>query len=453
MKTLQVRDIGEFPGEARLTRLLFFAALIVAGCYVYFALVRFFMLDDFPLLVRSGDLASVVETIGGRLKPVARFHFFLFSWISMSPVWFNLVSLGLHATAAVSLYLALRELYGDRISKIAGLVFFIHFSYNEAVAWVSAVPVVYCLIFCCLSVFFVESKRWRPAVAVLILASLSYELWLVLPLFFTLRKEWRLAAVGFGLAAVHGLTAWWVGFSAAGYGGLPALSELPLRIVFYLYRMFLPFSSLPGILLAVVLVILMTAILGFGLRRRFEWVVFPFTWYMVPAAVFLFSSYLPSRFFYFPAAAVAVGAALLMGLRHPLRLVGYVVIGYLVLMSLPIHVLDGIDYRDFSREGERLLRQGQPALGLKAGDTVLLVNRVNRSFPKEYTRRLRGRPKLLFERKGGLGGLIYPGDYVDFLLLPRGLRAEPHDDCGDARRLEIGSGPVVSTHCFIVHHE
>jgi len=436
-------------GDPLLTAILLPAALLAGGIYLFFSFQRFFMLDDFPLFLQADTLASLLDTVGGRLKPIARLHFLALRALGAGPVLFNLVSLALHAAAAFALYLALKRSAGPGVGLPAALLFFGHFSHNEAVFWVSAAPVLYCMVFCCFAVFWVEKAKPGPALACLVFASLSYELWLVLPVYFLLARRWRWLCAAAALAAVHAAAALLTGVALAGYGGAPAAGEIPLRLVFYGFRALFPFTAYPPFPFALLLLAAAVAA-GMALWRRGRaaaWAL-PLSWYGAPALIFLFSSRIPSRFFYFPAAAVAVALVSLARVRSRWRYLGLALIAYSALLSVLLNVQDGRDYRAFAAEGKDLLRWGEAVREAETGDRVLVVDRIRESIPARHTRRHRGRPKLLFERRGGLGGLIYPRDYVDFLLKGRGLHAVPARDCRGALRVDVGTDEPVSRHCF-----
>ena len=93
---------------------------------------------------------------------------------------------------------------------------------------------------------------------------------------------------------------------------------------------------------------------------------------------------------------------------------------------------------------------GEEISGLKQGDRIRLINRMDDSVPIRYSIERRGRVKLLFKRPRGFGGLIDPDVTVDFILFPGGLKSIPIERTPDLKKILIGNGRLVSEYSFKV---
>jgi len=406
----------------------------------------FFMGDDFELIGDALAGVSPLEPVAGHLRPIIRLHFALYRWIP-SAEFFGALSVLLHALACGALLLALRETHGPRIALPAVLLFFGSFLANEAIFWASSAAVLYCMIFCGLSLAcFVRGRLWA-SYASLVLAALSYELWAVIPILFLFHfRRARELFFPFGLVvgyytlhlAVFGVE------GASAYGGF-SVAELPLRFSIYAYRFLSPLAGLPSVIASLTLALLILSSLAVR-RFRFAGVL-----YAASALVFALSAHVPSRFYYFPSLALILAVATgLQSSRRGARVVAAMLAVYLAAISPWINVLDGEDYRRKAALHEELFdafSSRVEQLGL--GDAAVIVNRLGPERLNSLAAESLGRPKLLYVRGPALAGMIYPDDAVRMTLWPRAERPAVSSCTG--RAIDVGrDGLIRSTYCFRV---
>jgi hypothetical protein len=239
--------------------------------------------------------------------------------------------------------------------------------------------------------------------------------------------------------------------SPTAYGTFKSLKEIPLRLIFYLYRTFNPFLTIYSNFIGLLIFLLLTAAaIWFFLREKEKIkVMVPASFYFVPGTIFLLSEKISSRFFYFPVLAISLTLVLIFLKSKKLSAVAGLLIAYLALVSPVVNYLDGLDYMNFSLEYRKLVEEGRrKLLPAKPGEVVLMINRVSISYPRYYTFHRRGRLKLLFERTGGLGGLMFLHEYANFLLYPEGMEGIPSEKCRPDRIVVIGKQRPVSSYCF-----
>jgi hypothetical protein len=432
--------------------ILVFASSVYVIFLIYFSSRCYFSRDDFHLLADSfHSLKSILVPLGSHFRPVIRLHFYLHHLIEFSPFLFNLINVLLHLISGLLLFMVIRKYYPTRISLFASLIFLNLFSYNEILYWISQVQLQYCLIFCLLSIYFYQEKKSIPSILFLILASLSYELWVVLPLVFVCskRKIKPVILVSFLLVILNVGVLAMFSIDIGSYGGFSGIKEIPYRMVVYLFKSFAPFyypgNSASAILLVV---LLLSSILLFKYFK--DKALLPLLFYFVPAILFLMSSHIPSRFFYFSAISISIALAGLQNSGRIFKLAGYLLTVYLVILSLTLNYLDGVDYLNYSLEHKRIVEMGEGIRHLESGDRVILFNCIDESFPIQYTKNMKGRTKLLFDRPQGFGGLIELKVLVQFLLYPRGLKPVSIPGAKGARIIRLGNGRLISEYTFKV---
>jgi|GEM_PF-2484510 len=426
------------------------ATLII---YIYFSFKRYFIGDDFPLLLSAKNLKSIFHPLGPHFRPIVRAHFLLSNIFGDSPVFFNFLSLILHLFATVSLYLVLKEEYNKKFSLFTSLIFFSLFAYNEAIFWVSSVGVVYSLLFSLLSIYYTRKEKYFLSVIFLLLSSFSYETWLVLPLYFLLSKKRSITLIisSITLLGFHSLFALFSSEKILSYGGFPPLDEIPLRILYYFYKNLFPFSYLSKGIFLTIGFLTFIALSLYSLIKYREKFLLPFLFYFVPSAIFLMSKYIPSRFFYFPLVSIATLLSCSIFKKKPWRYLSLPFIIYLSILSPVINYLDGLDYLEYSKlhrvfidEGRRLMKD------LKAGDKVVIVNRVSLPMPEIAENSVKGRPKLFLHRWRGIGGLIDLNVFTNFIFWEKGMKSTPIPGGKDCKIIIIGNGDFVSEYSFKV---
>ncbi len=434
---------------------LVLSAAASSAVFIRYSLKSYFLLDDFTLLVESQDFpADLLRPILCHFRPVERLHFALHKVWAYRPWAFYLTGLLLHFLACAMAFLLLRRLFDSYTALTASLLLLLGFPFNETLFWISAAGVSYSFLFSAAAIYFFEREKYLLSMVFTLLAALSYETWVVLPAYFLvkgLKKPGARKALLFAilLAAGHLLLFKVFSFSLSAYGGLPPLKQIPLRIIFYLLRTFLPFSvSTAGLLLAG-LALLLLFWLHFRQDGSRAWLAAIF--YFVPAFIFLFSAKIASRFFYFPYFALSLLVAGMLRQGRRLAAIGGILILYLAFLSPAINYLDSQDYlklaaahRGIVKEGGRMLASASP------GDVYLLLNCFDFSFPRYFAFHHQGRNKLIYERKGAIGGLIFPHDLVNFILMRRGLWSLPQENCSSAKVVKIGGGRQLSSYCFKV---
>lgn len=408
--------------------------------------------DDFPLFVSAQNLKSVFQPIGAHLRPIVRIHLFLSNFVGTSPVIFNFLSILLHIFTSLSLYLVLKE-YNKKISLFSSLFFFSLFAYNEAIFWISAIGIVYSLLFSLLSIYFFEREKYLFSLIFLVLSFFSYETWIVLLFYFILSRKKKILPITSSiiLLVLHLLMAISSHDKILSYGGLPSFNEIPARIFYYFYKNFFPFSYIsksPLIYLASFVFFVFLFYLTFKTRENF---LLPFLFYFVPASIFLLSRYIPSRFFYFPVLSVAIFLSYIIFEKKPWSLIVLPAIIYLSILSPIINYLDGIDYHQYSlmhkaivNEGRRLMEEIQP------GDKITLVNRLSLPLTEISANSVKGSPKIFLHRGKGIGGLIDLDVFVNFILKGKGLMNVPLTEEEGSKIIVIGKKNFVSKYSFKV---
>lgn len=433
------------------------AAVITFIVYFYFSFSGYFLGDDFPYLVESsGNLRNLFSPQSNvHFRPVERLHLSLGNIFGFQPVFFNLLSLFLHVFAAFTMYLALKEIYDKQTGLFSSLLFFIIFSYNETLYWIAQAQVIYCLIFAFLAIYYHSKNKPEHALLFVLLSSFSYSVWVVLPVYFLFAGRKKLMFfLSLSVVGLHVFIMMFFDLPVQYYGPLKDITELPLRVMYCLYKTIFPFSGLDvGIpILLLFLVVVGVSLYLFIKKTKFSILFLVF--YFVPAAVYLLSYHIPSRFFYFPAVGIALVITLsFLKVKKPYNLIGGVLILYLAIMSPFINYYDGVDYSSYSHEFKLVVMEGKDRLRhVQPGDKVVLINRFSESIPRKYIKDnlLVGRLKLLFNRQNAIGGLMYPKDLVDYVLLKRKLKGLPLEDRTGAKTVTIGSGAFVSEYSFTV---
>lgn len=409
--------------------------------------------DDFPLLISAQNIKNILLPVGAHFRPVVRAHFLLSFIFGHHPFFFNLLSLFLHISATFSFYLALKEEYNKKFSIFASLIFLSLFTYNETVFWISSIGVIYSFLFSLLSIYFFKKGKKFVSLLFLLLSSISYETWVFLPLYFILskRKNLLLIASSSLLLVLNFLFV----ISSPGrihsYGSFPPLDEIPARISYYLYKNFLPFSYLSrnGIIyFAFFVTLAFFFYVVFKEKGRF---LLPSLFYFIPSLIFLMSEYIPSRFFYFPAASISVTLSFFIFEKRQWRYILLTGIIYLSVVSPIINYLDGIDYLYYSIMHKTIVDHGSKVMeDIKMGDKVLIINRFSTPLTKMAVDSVKGSPKVFLHRGKGIGGLIDLDVFVNFLLKKKGLKAVPLSTEKGLRTIVIGNGNFVSKYSFEV---
>ncbi len=434
------------------------AAIITFAIYFYFSFSRYFQGDDFPYLIESSGSLKIIFSPQSEVhfRPIERIHLALTHIFGLQPVFFNLWSLLLHAFTAFSMYLAFKEVYNKKIACYSALLFFIIFSYNETLYWIAQAQVIYCLLFAFLAIYASSKNKTLLALLFVFLSSFSYSLWYVLPVYFFFSgKKKKMFFLSLLVVGLHILLMAFFSLPLQYYGPVKQVTEIPARVMYCLFKTLLPFSKLEvGIPIFILFILAVAVSLYLFIKKRAAAVPF-LVFYFVPAVIFLLSSHIPSRFFYFPAAAVALVLVLsFLSVKKPYNYIGGILILYLAILSPVLNYLDGVDYKNYSLEYKKIIKQGDELRSLKIGDRAILINKMPQSVPQKYIKEnlLAGRLKLLFNREKALAGLLYPKDYVDFILLERNLKSIPlaasAETCRRAKQIEMGDREIVSTYCF-----
>lgn len=432
-------------------------AVITFIIYFYFSFTGYFLGDDFPYLVESsGNLRNLFSPQSNvHFRPVERLHLSLTNIFGFQPVFFNLLSLLLHVFAAFTMYLAVKEIYNKQTGLFSSLLFFIIFSYNETLYWIAQAQVIYCLIFAFLAIYYHSKNKPEHALLFVLLSSFSYSVWVVLPVYFLFAGRKKLMFfLSLLVVGLHVFIMMFFELPVQYYGPLKDITELPLRVMYCFYKTLLPFSELD---VGIPILLLFLAVVGVSLYlfiKKMKFSILFLVFYFVPVAIYLLSTHIPSRFFYFPAVAIAVVLALsFLEIKKPYNVIGGILILYLAIMSPFINYYDGVDYSNYSHEFKRVVMDGGDKFrDLQPGDKVVLINRFSESIPQKYIKDnlLVGRLKLLFNRRNAIGGLMFPRDLVNYVLLERQLKGVPIEDRAGAKTITIGSGAFVSEYCFTV---
>ena len=433
------------PRYPRMWRALVVVAVAAASCSAAVYLGHagdFFLSDDFELIVGAIEGAPLLEPISEHLRPMVRLHFLLYH-LAPTHLAFGLASLLLHAACCVALYALLSTLYGHRSATLASLAQFSCFLGSGAVFWVSAVGVLYCLLFSSLSLLAFVHRRHLTSTLLLVLAAGSYELWLAVPPLMTLlARRRRDLAAPWTLAAVY-LAGYVVVFGprlGASYGGIVP-TELPVRLAISAFRMVSPFAGEPPAWLGLVLVAGLAALLWVP---RFR---FPVLAYAASALLLSPASDFAGRFQYIPGAALVLILVLGLAARPAAAAPAAAALAGLLVVSPVVVWLDGGDYGRLAAMHEELVREVEAELApIPAGSFVILDNRLGPEPLLEYSATVRGTPKVVFVRGPGIGGMILPRTLAVFLLDRRGLA--PVGSACRGTRIQIGDGPPRSHYCF-----
>ena len=429
-------------------------SIITAVIYISFSSAYFFG-DDFELIAQAINGTSLFNPISSHLRPVVRAHFILLKFTNFSPLFSHFFSFILHIIASASFFLFLRSIYGEKIAYFSSILFFSIYRADEAVFWISASGILYCFIFSFLSIYFYNRKKFLLSAILLIMAIFSYELWIIVPLgYILLKKEKFLKYLSLFLTIPYATALFLTKSNVLqSYGGF-SLKHLPVKTGIYLWRTLSPFGSLPAnwvfILLSLTLVIYFTLLI-FKKKENF---FFPILLYLVPTAIFSFSSIIPSRFYYFPVAAIVI--FLFIGLRTTAKepkIIIFLVIVYLIFISPLILYLDSIDYKNFSNMHKKIISEAETALSVvNTGDVVEFTIGKFPDYPKKFIKSLRGTLKPVFVRQRAVAHLIYPQDIVTLVLFKKGLSAK-FLPCGNnlqRKKIHIGNFLLVNRICFKV---
>jgi hypothetical protein len=424
------------------------AAAISLALYVGFATNGFWG-DDWELGAQAVRGASLADPISSHLRPMVRALFLLFRWTD-SPGAFHSISILFHLLTALAIYSVTKPLYGLQIGRLSALCFFAAFPANEAVFWTSAVGVVLCLLFSLLALRAWTSGRPIVAAALLVPASLSYELWLVaIPLFFLVRRgrarDWLPTFAVFGVFVL----AYMRNFGSGGvtaYGGWK-WTAIPERLATYAYHVVAPTSASVGTIAALVLLAALLAGALWAPTLRL-----PVVLYLSSTAILALAEteIMVSRFCYFPQLAIVLVVLLLKDTGRIGRWVGTGLAAYLLIASPLWIFVDGEDYRDLATFYTKVAISTNSALAKASpGDSFGVLNKTTPAQLIELVQGFRGRPKAAFVRGAGLYGALYLPDIVTLELYARGLAPEENQTCS-GRRLEFGDGPPVARYCFDV---
>jgi len=408
----------------------------------------FFMSDDFELIGDALAGVSPLEPVATHMRPIIRLHFLLYRLIP-SASFFGALSILLHVLAAGSVYLALQATHDRRVALPVSLLFFSSFLANEAIFWTASAAVLYCMIFSCTSLWcFVRGKHMAANMS-LVLAALSYEMWVVVPFLFLFHfRRPRELIAPFAMIPIYlGLHVWvFGGGGASSYGGFSFL-DLPVRVTIYLFRLLSPLAGHPSRLVALVLCVVLIAAFRFRPWR------FPLTLYVVSAFVFSLSTHVSSRFYYFPSLALILMIVLGLQARTkiPLRVVCGLIAVYLAVASPWINVLDGEDYANRADLHLKLYSELTSKVDqIGDGERAMVINRLGPGPLEAVHSQSVGRPKLLFVRGPAMAGIIYPDDAVRMTLWQR--RGWPEEVACGGQRIEVGwDAPIRSTYCFRVN--
>lgn len=435
--------------------LVLLSALLTFTIYVYFSPQRYFMGDDFPLLLSAQSFESIFQPVGAHFRPILRIHFFIFNKIfKFYPFFFNFLSIILHIFVSYSLYLVVKEKINKKSAIFSSFFFFLLFPYNEAIYWVSAVGVVYSLLFSLLSIYFFNKNRSFLSLLFLLLASFSYETWIILPFYFIFSKNKNyllLTITSFSLIALQLVFAILSSERIYSYGGFPSLKEIPPRIFYYFYKNFFPFSYISYSPFVSLLSILFIVFSIYGLLHYIKIFFLPFLFYFIPSLIFLMSYYIPSRFFYFPTVSFVILIAILSFEKKIWRLISSTIIVYLSILSPIINYLDGLDYLHYSMMHKSIIDQGEKLLEeVKPGDKILLINTFSVPLSKISANSVKGCPKIFLHRGKGIGGLIDLEVFINFVLWKKGMRSVKLEEKQNGKKIVIGNGDFVSEYHFEV---
>jgi hypothetical protein len=434
-----------------------FATFVI---YFNFSFTRYFQADDFPYLIESSDSLSIVLSPQSNVhfRPIERIHLALVHIFGINPIFFNLLTLLLQILATLAMYFALKEIYNIKIATYSALLFFIIFSYNEILFWIAQAQIIYCLIFVFMAMYFHKKEKIILSFIFMILASFSYSLWYVLPVYFLFSgKSKKMFFLSCMVVGLHILLMIYFSLPLQYYGPVKDFTEIPTRIIICLFNTIFPFTTIDTGITTLTLFILLVilSIYFFAKEQAFSTPVLIF--YFVPATIYLLSSHIPSRFFYFPAVAIAIALVIFfLSSRKPYKYIGGIIILYLALISPILNYQDGIDYKNYSLEYKKIIRQSNEIRKLKIGDHAVLINRMPESIPQNYILKnlLVGRLKLFFNRKDSIAGLIYPKDLVNFILLENNLKSIPLNTQAlpkdNSIKIEIGDQTTVSNYVFQV---
>ena len=210
------------PQKMNLVRV---AVLIAAVIAVYGnILTHGFVWDDTMVILDNPKLASLknipslflsedkIDEASGYYRPVTYLSFALdrVLW-GGNPLGFNLTNLLLHAGVAVAFYFAVLGLFKrERYAFLAALLFSLHPIANESVNFhAGGRNTLLCALFALLALVCHQKRRFPAALAFFVLAALSKEFALLMPLVFLAcdrylgeaRPKWQPYA-GYGLATV-----------------------------------------------------------------------------------------------------------------------------------------------------------------------------------------------------------------------------------------------------------
>lgn len=229
------------------------------------------------------------EPFAGNYAPVhLTFLTVLFHAFGREPFGFHLAQLLLHAACVCLLYLTLKELESPRIALVASLLFAVHPTNIETVAWIAQTKSTLSFLFFLLSFLAFlrlrsSEQEWHaiPCALFLVLSLLSKITTVVAPLIFLLHdyrqgvlfKRSHLKSllvfflIGGLFVAIHMMSFFWSEntLTASGLGGTyygsfqVHLQNLPFFLWFYVWMTFFPYAQ--------------TAYHVFPIHEQFDWMV------------------------------------------------------------------------------------------------------------------------------------------------------------------------------------
>ena len=445
--------------------------------YIFFSFRLFYLFDDFQLLVEAKKYGfeNLFLPIGTHLRPIMRFHFIIASLFFYKPIINNLISVIIFIILLYSFFLILKEIY-DRKIAIFSLLFFTIFSlYNEAIYWISANGVLYNFIFLNLSLYFYLKEKRFLSFLFITLSFFSYETWLlILPLilFVKISKKHKLrdffteSTVLFSLSLIILQIIYNRIFHIKlnSYGTIHSLSELPYRIMIYFVRALSPLYTPDYSFFLVLLILAIIGAIIIMLTSNFNFkYTYPLTLYFGASTIFLLSAKIGSRFYLIPIAGLSIILSIILVYLINFLKKGFVGVFILFFLTyfiiiLPLSLyIDGIDYNGISNIYKTLILKNENKFdSVKIGNRFLLEVRIdNKLLIKYFLKNIIKKRKLIYYREKSIGGFIYPNDFVDYIVIKKGLISK-RISCEKIskqkiRKISIGEeNRVYLTYCFIV---
>ncbi len=445
--------------------------------YIFFSFRLFYLFDDFQLLVEAKKYGfeNLFLPIGTHLRPIMRFHFIIASLFFYKPIINNLISVIIFIILLYSFFLILKEIYNRKIA-IFSLFFFTIFSlYNEAIYWISANGVLYNFIFLNLSLYFYLKEKKFLSFLFITLSFFSYETWLLIfPLIFfvkiskkhKLRDFFTEPVIFFSLLLIILQIIYNRIFHIKinSYGTIHSLSELPYRLMIYFVRALSPLYTpdYSFFLVLMILAIIGAIIIMFLSNFNFKY-TYPLTLYFGASTIFLLSAKIGSRFYLIPIAGLSIILSIVIVYLINLSKKGFfgvfifLLLTYFVIIPPLSLYIDGIDYNGISNIYKTLILKNENKFeSVKIGNRLLLEIRIdNKLLIKYFLNKIIKKRKLIYYREKSIGGFIYPNDFVDFILIKKGLISKRISCVKNLRKkikkISIGEeNKVYLTYCFIV---